>query len=105
MDDFFSAVEASRHIPGKPAYLTIYRWMVDGLKTRSGQLVFLDHQQVGRKRLTSIPMIQKFLSDIAAADSCGRRRQLHRIEAKPKPIKTNRQEAVRAMEALAADGI
>jgi hypothetical protein len=74
--------EAPAHIPGRPNYITLWRWSTFGL---SG--VKLPTVMVGGRRFVSLAAIEKFLADVNVARATQRRAKQ---AAKRKPASAKR---------------
>ena len=60
--------EAARKCPGHVSSATVWRWIREGLKTRTGKKVYLEHRRVGRKILTSLFWLDEFFKAVATED-------------------------------------
>jgi hypothetical protein len=61
----------------KPSFVTVYRWILSGVKTPDGQLVKLEAVRLGGKWLTSREALQRFMDRLTPA-----------AEAAPLPIRS-----------------
>lgn len=68
-EPYLSLNEATEFFPGRKVSLfTVRRYALDGVLTRSGRRVFLQHRVSGRTRYTTVDWIGEFLRERAAAD-------------------------------------
>jgi hypothetical protein len=66
--DYLTVQQAADRIPSKPAYITVWRWMRSGVRSRSGRKVRLAHVRFGGKLFTTQADVDRFSRELADAD-------------------------------------
>lgn len=66
--EYLSLNEVSAMLPGRPGTGAIWRWCRRGVKSRTGERIRLQHARAGRKIVVQRGWLDRFLSDLAAAD-------------------------------------
>ncbi len=70
MDDLLTLKQAAERVPGgKVADVTLWRWIRQGMKTQSGEVVRLRHAAAGRRMLVSESMLREFFEALGGQDS------------------------------------
>ena len=80
---------AAALFPGHPLTAAVWRWCRMGIRTRTGEFVFLEHVRAGGRLYTSSEAVQRFQERLAAADAEHFSREL----PLPKPAKQHRRKA------------
>lgn len=65
---YLSLNEISAMLPGRPGTGAIWRWCRRGVKSRGGERIKLQHARAGRKIVVQRGWLDRFLTDLAAAD-------------------------------------
>lgn len=69
MTEHITLGEAARLAPSKPSTNSVWRWCRQGVRSASGTVVRLKHVRSGRQLFTSKKWLNRFLRDLAEADS------------------------------------
>jgi len=67
--EYITLKEASAIAPGHRSANCIWRWCRQGVRSRSGERVFLRHVRVGRQVFTTARWLVEFGENLAEADS------------------------------------
>ncbi|MBI9017197.1 MAG: hypothetical protein JEZ07_08055 [Phycisphaerae bacterium] len=69
MKNYMSITEATNCCPNKPHSSAVWRWCRKGIKSRSGQRVFLEHVRCGGKIFITEDALEQFFENLAQEDS------------------------------------
>lgn len=96
---YISYVEAAKLYPVPPDPGTVYRHMVNGVRARNGQRIYLRHISFGKTRYTRPEWVTEFGEAKAAAD---RQTTPERPSPAPRRRRTNGQQQARRVERIVA---
>lgn len=66
--ELITLAQAANLLPGKPHPSCVWRWARDGVKSRSGERVRLEHVRAGGRLFTSKAALETFLARVAEGD-------------------------------------
>ena len=81
--EYLTLTQAAKIAPGRPSSNGIWRWCRQGVRTRGGTIVRLEHIRAGGKLLTTATWIAEFAHRLAEADNAAF--DLRAMNAPPPP--------------------
>lgn len=66
--EFLTLKQAAALCPSRPTISTVWRWCRNGVETRTGRRVRLEHRRIGKRIYTSKAELERFWDEVTAAD-------------------------------------
>jgi len=65
---YLTCIQVAQAAPGRPSANCVWRWARRGVRSRTGDRVYLDHVRAGRKVFIPAGALEKFMAALAEAD-------------------------------------
>ena len=66
---YLTLANATKLCPGRPSANAVWRWCRRGVRSRTGQIVRLDHIRVGGRIFTTEDALHRFFAAVSEADA------------------------------------
>ena len=67
--NLLSFSEVTKIVPNRPSTSAIWRWCRKGQKSRSGEIIRLEHVRIGKKIYTSAESLHDYFKEMAQSDA------------------------------------
>ena len=81
--EYIDLSEAAKRTPGHPHMASVWRWCRKGVKSRSGDRIYLSHVRAGGRIFTTAEDLERFFAMVAAADTLHFQRDAESPTSKP----------------------